>query len=845
MGRIRAEGVGRPGDEVHAREAGGTRVSVETGEGQRAAGQAGNEQIVADGAGDGAGNGERGTIGAGAGDGPGLRSAEDERGADEHRAGVVVDGDAGGGTRRGDREGARRVRTALGDGDARDARRGRRETQRADGEVAVEGGDVGRGRRARSGAEDEVVRDAREALGIDGAGGVGREVGVVVGVIERRPADVGAHAPIEVGRQGRGGQGDRGRGTGQREGVAAEGAQVAERERRGIEAAGGGDEVIRTGGQAGQAGQVEDDAVGGQRRGRRADPVEGGEAADVKAERRGTGRAGAEVELAGAEVDGLADGVVEVEDRPGADADRRGAQGGGASAGDVEATAEDGGLTDVRKRRARKRERADPVLDEADVVLVDAEAADGAVEVGEDVLVDREGRQGRGAADEGVVGDGAETTDEDGSGVAAATGNGHDRSEARTVAAGVGDGEAGDDTAGDGRHGLRALRAHEAADRVEADDRRRGEGLTRVEDGDVRGLDAGDAGEGGDRLIAGAVGVTELEDGRAVARTDEEVRGCGEAIIRAAGQDETTVGHGRGTGEGIDARQGQRAVTRLGQAAGAGARGAADRTRQGEVVGGDVDGAASGEQADRAGGNVVSEARQEAQGAAGETEDTRGAADVIKVRDGEDAFVDGGLTDATAGGIVAGEDEGSATGLGDMAGRSQRRGDSRGEARRDRRGRRVDDVEDVFVRGRSVRSRTRQQDTAIETTQGDRILRTSRSRRVEGEEEGAAAERQAGAGGAGDSVGRRSQSAVVIMEDERVDRGAGRDREVGREHFTDIDGVADSRVHEGPGGEGRVVGGEVEIVEAGRGDVAHQRVTHVGLGDRTELVRETLTDEPG
>lgn len=83
------------------------------------------------------------------------------------------------------------------------------------------------------------------------------------------------------------------------------------------------------------------------------------------------------------------------------------------------------------------------------------------------------------------------------------------------------------------------------------------------------------------------------------------------------------------------------------------------------------------------------------------------------------------------------------------------------------------------------------------------------------------------------------------MEDERVDRGAGRDREVGREHFTDIDGVADSRVHEGPGGEGRVVGGEVEIVEAGRGDVAHQRVTHVGLGDRTELVSETLTDEPG
>ena len=474
--RVRAEGVRDSGEERHAGEAGRTGVGVEARQDERAAGETGDEQVVACGSGDGAGDGERGTVGAGAGDGPRLRGAEDDRRADEDRAGVVLDGDTRGGAARSDGEGRGGFRPALGDGDARDTRRGRRETQRADGEVAVEGGDVGRGRGTGGGAEDQVVRDAREALGIVRAGGVSREVGVVVAVIERGPAHVRADAPIKVGRERGRGQADGGVRAGKREGMAAEGTEVAEGISRAREAAARGDQVIRARGEAAEARQVEDDAVGGEGRGRRADAVESGEAADIEAERGGARRAGAEIQRTSAEVDGLADGVIEVQDRARADADGRGAQGGGASAGEVEAAAEDGRLADVGKRRAREGERADPVLDQADVVLVGADATDGAVEFGEDVLVDGEVRKRRGAADDGVVGDAAQTTDEDRSGVAAAARDGDDRSEARTIETGVGDRDAGDDALGDRRDGLRALGAHEAADGAEADDRRGGEG---------------------------------------------------------------------------------------------------------------------------------------------------------------------------------------------------------------------------------------------------------------------------------------------------------------------------------------------------------------------------------
>ena len=843
---IRAEAVRGPGNEHHAGEAGRTGVGIDTRKEERVSGGSGDEQVVARGAGDGSGDGERGTIGAGAGDGPGLRGAEDDRGADQDRAGVVFDGDTGRGDGRSDGERGGGLRSALGDGDAGDARRGRSETQRADGEVAVEGGDVGRGRRARGGAEDEVVRDAGEALGVGRAGGVGREVGVEVTVIERGPAHVRADAPVEVGRQGRRGQADGGVRAAEREGVAAEGAEVAEGIRRAREAAGGGDQVIRARGEAADARQVEDDAIGGDGRGRRADAVESGESADVETERGGARGAGAEVQRAGAEVDGLADGVVEVKDRARADADGGGAERGGASAGDIEAAAEDGRLADVGERRSRKGERTDPVLDETDVVLVGADAADGTVIIGEDILVDGEVGDGRGAADDGVVGDAAQTTDEDRRGVTAAARDGDDRREAGTVETGVGDRDAGDDTCGDRRDGLRSLGAHETADGVEGDDRRRGEGLTRIEDGDVRGLHAGDTGERGDGLVAGAVGVTQLEHGVAATGTDEEIRGRREAVIGAAGQDEAAVGHRRSTGEGVDTRQGERTRAGLGETAGADARGSADGTRQGEVVGGDVDRSAGGKQADFTGRKIVGEARQEAQGAAGETDDTGVAADVIEIRDGEDAFVDGGAeSGAAAGNVRAGEHEGAAAGLGDVTGRGERRGDRRGEARRDRGGRRVDDVEEVFVRGGSVRSDARKENTAVEAAEGDGVLGGGRRRRVQGEEESAAAERQVGAGGAGDVEGSGRQAGVVIVQDEGVDRGARRHGEITRQHFTDVDPVTDGGIDQVARGEGRVVGGEIEGVEAGRGDIAHQRVAHVRLGDGAVDVTVLLADEPG
>ena len=174
-----------------------------------------------------------------------------------------------------------------------------------------------------------------------------------------------------------------------------------------------------------------------------------------------------------------------------------------------------------------------------------------------------------------------------------------------------------------------------------------------------------------------------------------------------------------------------------------------------------------------------------------------------------------------------------------MTGGGERRGDRRGQARRDRGGRRIDDVEEILVRS------ARERDAAVEATEGDGVLGGGRRRRVQGEEESAAAKAQARTGGAGDIEGSRRQAAVVVMQDERVDRGARRNREVGREHFADIDRVPDGGVDEVAGGEGRVVGGEVEGVEAGRGDIAHQRVTHVGLGDRAVGVGVILTDEPG
>ena len=908
VGGIQAERIVRARAEDHPREAGRTPIGVDSREGEAVAGEAGDQQIVAGGAGHGPGDREGGDVRAGAGDAPSLVGAEDDGRADEDGTRVVFDGDAVGGISRSHREGVGRVRTALGDGHARDAGRGRSETQVADGETAVERRDIGAGGRAGRGAEDELIGDARETLGVDEPEGIGAEVSVVVGVVERRPAHIGADAPVEVGRQGRGGERDGVVGAGQGEGVSAEAAQVAEGEIRRVQAArGSGDQFVGAGGETRQARQVDDDAIGGEGRGRSGDPVVGGERADVEPERGGAAGTGAEVEDARAEGELLADGVVEVEDRAGVDLDRRGARGRGATAREIEATTQDGGLTEIRKRLAGQRERADPRLDDADVVLVEPGAADGAVEERADILVDGQVRDRRCAADDGVAGHLSERADDDGSGVAAdaardvkisAVGDGGvltegelrvaddrydsrtggdaraddrgahadaaragdverdrggrggggvsygcyggDGSEAGTVETRVGEGDAGDDAVLDGGHGLRALGAHQAADRVEGDDRGGSEALTGIQEREVRDLDAGHAGKGGNGLMAGTVGVAELQHpgGGAGPGTDEQFRGGRQAVVGAAAEDQAAVVHPRGAGERARRGQGEGTDAGLGETTDAGS---ADRVGEDELVRSDVQRAAGRKESDGALRDVVRETRREAQGAAGQREAAEGAADVVEVRDLQDAFVDGGApiggrgserADAAAGGVRAGEHEGAPAGLGDMSGGSQRGRDEGRQARRDSGRAGVDDMEEVFVRYGG------QTHAAVETGEGDRVVAPEGRRAVQGEEESAAGVREARAGRPGDDEGARCSVGGAVMQDEGVDRSVGAEREIAGQGFADVlRGLEDAR-------EGGVVVGEVQGAQAQSGDVGRERVAHVRLGDRADGVDEALRDQP-
>ena len=471
VGRIGAEGIGGASQENEPRETGRTSVGIETREIDRRTLEAIDDEVVARQTADGAGDGERGTVDPGTVDGPGLVGTEHERGAEQDIARVGVDPNTIGRIGGSDGQGRGGLGSALRDDDAGDAARGGSEADAADGEVAIEGGHISIRRGTRGGAEDDVVSDAREALGVDGARGVGREVGVEVGVVQRGPADVGAHAPIEVGRQGRRGQGDRGVRVGEGESMSTEGPQVTEGVSRTRQAAGRGEEVIGPRGEAGQTGQVDDDTVRSERRTGRADAVEGRGSADVEAEGGRARGAGSKVEDARAERDSLADGVIEVEDRAGVDLDGRRAQRGGLTTGEVEATCEDSRLTDVGKRRASERQGADAGLDEPDVILVGPETADGAIIDGGDVLVDGEVRDRGGSADEGVVADAAQSTDDDRSGITRAAGDRDNWSKARTIAARIGDGDPGDDAVQDRGHRLSALRAHETADGVKGDGR--------------------------------------------------------------------------------------------------------------------------------------------------------------------------------------------------------------------------------------------------------------------------------------------------------------------------------------------------------------------------------------
>ena len=413
-GGLRAEDVGRIGLQGNAIQRRRTRIGRRAADIEDRTGTAGEGQVVADQAGDATGEGERGAVGAGVGDVPGLAGTEDERGANRDRAGVAVDRDTVRGGSRRDRQG-RGLGAARGDHDAGDAGRIGSELEAADGEVAVERGDI-RGRRRIRRAEDDLVRDTREAQRVRGAGGVGEEVRVEIGVVEARPADVGTDAPVEVRGERRGDEADRGIRGVEREREAAEGGEITDREGAAAEAALRGDQVILAGLQAGKAGEVQEDLVRDDGRAGGDDTVVVGGRTELEAEGRATRGAGAEVQAAGRgrERQGLAEAVEEVQNRTGGDGDARGRQRRGRRTRDVKTTGDDGGRAGVGEDGTREVEGTDAGLDDRDVVLVRAGAADGADISRHGVLVDREGRVDGSAADDGVHRALAERTQRDG-----------------------------------------------------------------------------------------------------------------------------------------------------------------------------------------------------------------------------------------------------------------------------------------------------------------------------------------------------------------------------------------------------------------------------------------------
>ena len=175
-GGLGAEDVGRIGLQGDAIQRRRTRIGRGAVDVEDRASEASHRQVIADEPGDAASEGQRGAVGAGAGDVPGLAGAEDDRSTNGDRTGIGVDRDAIRGGSRRDRQG-RGLGAAGGDHDAGDTGRIGGELEAADGEVAVERGDI-RGRRRIRRAEDDLVRDTREAHRIRGAGGVGEEVRV-------------------------------------------------------------------------------------------------------------------------------------------------------------------------------------------------------------------------------------------------------------------------------------------------------------------------------------------------------------------------------------------------------------------------------------------------------------------------------------------------------------------------------------------------------------------------------------------------------------------------------------------------------------------------------------------
>ena len=226
VARVRAEGIRRPSQEGQARESRAPRIGIEATEIDHGTSETRDREVITRGARDGAGNGQIGAVRSSTRDGPGLGSAENQRGTQQDGPCIIVDSNPVRGDRRGNRQGRGDFRTTLRDGHTGDAARRRSELEATDREVPIERGHISRRGCPRNGTEDEFIRDTREALGVHRAGSVGGEVGSEADVIQRGPADVGTHAPVKVGGEGRRGQRDGGIRLGQSKGVATKSLKV-------------------------------------------------------------------------------------------------------------------------------------------------------------------------------------------------------------------------------------------------------------------------------------------------------------------------------------------------------------------------------------------------------------------------------------------------------------------------------------------------------------------------------------------------------------------------------------------------------------------------------------------
>ena len=549
------------------------RAGAGTGKGQGAGARLGD----GGGVGDAAGEGQRGTVGAGAVDRPSLDAERGERRGDRDDARVGLDFDA---VVRAAGEDGQRAARARSDGERRDSGRSGREDEAVDGTRSVEGrGEGGAG--DERGAEVQGVGHRRKGRDRGGAGEVLRPGGEV--------APRGTRGAVEVTVDHRAGGEDERGAAGGVETVVKAYRSSAQDPGGEIQAAVRGQERVSARRDAAEIVQVEGDETTEARTGAELDRVIGARGAEVEAEAGTVG----EAEDGGAERDGGS--VEEVEGRAAGDVD-------GGSGADREAGAEhalgDREGAAVQIDRAGDGHATETGLGEVGL----GDGTDRAVDrQGGETVGDVEGRaggadgnvlgsrgRGRGGLDaDARVGEHA-AVDEDGAGAqvgALREGEGA-RVDAQLSREGVGAGERDD-----ARGGL-----HHVGGAAED----RGDGTGAEVEVLGRGQDAGGAVDGAG---AEADGVDGLIEGGDVERT---------AVHREGGRGGQGVGdpegHGAGVderaGEAVDARERERARADLGH----GGRGAGDGTRDDDVAGA-AEGERAGTRGDRGGARERQRAR--------------------------------------------------------------------------------------------------------------------------------------------------------------------------------------------------------------------------------------------